>query len=156
MAVTKIRKVSSWTLISIVVISVIVVLAFFFGGSHVEGERTIYHQTGLLLTWSYILFGAAVLAALFFSFGSFAKGFKNNPKKAMMSLASFILLAVVLLIGYAAGSEEAMTSLNADSARYNTPGWLKVTDMWLYTIYTLGTLVILATVWGAARKSLKR
>lgn len=74
----------------------------------------------------------------------------------MMSLASFVLLAVVLLIGYAAGSEEAMTSLNADSARYNTPGWLKVTDMWLYTIYTLGTLVILATVWGAARKSLKR
>ena len=136
MAVTKIRKVSSWTLISIVTISVIVVLAFFFGGNHVEGERTIYHQTGLLLTWSYILFGAAVLATLFFSLGSFAKGFKNNPRRA--------------------GSTEAMISLNADSAQYNTPGWLKVTDMWLYTIYTLGILVILATIWGAARKSLKR
>ena len=156
MAVTKIRKVSSWTLISIVTISVIVVLAFFFGGNHVEGERTIYHQTGLLLTWSYILFGAAVLATLFFSLGSFAKGFKNNPRRAMMSLASFILLVLVLLIGYAAGSTEAMISLNADSAQYNTPGWLKVTDMWLYTIYTLGILVILATIWGAARKSLKR
>ena len=156
MAVTKIRKVSSWTLISIVVISVIVVLAFFIGGSHVEGELTYYHQTGLLLTWSYILFGAALLVALFFALGSFSKGFKANPKKALLSLGSVVLLAVILLVSYSAGSGEPLSTLNADSAQYNTLGWLKVTDMWLYTIYTLGILVILATVWGAARKSLKR
>lgn len=156
MAVAKIRKVSSWTLLSVVTVSVIMVLVFFFGGKHMDGEKTVYHQTGLLLTWTYILFGAAILATLFFSLGSFARSFKNDPKRAMMSLGSIIVLAAILIICYSIGSTDLISNLNADSARYNTPGWLKITDMWLYTIYTLGTLVILATIWGAVRKFMKR
>lgn len=156
MAVTKIRKISSWTLTASVIVGVIVVLAFFFGGSEAVGTYKSYKLTDLLLYWTYFMFIITVVVALAFAISGFFKAFKYNKKGAMISLSSVVLLVVVLAVTYAFGDSTPIQNLNQDSAKYNTAGWLKMSDMWLYTTYALGTLVILAIVWGAIRKSIQK
>ena len=61
MAVTKIRKISSWTLLISSIISVIVLVMFFTGGvvdPAAEMKEPIY--TGLLLNWTYALFALTI------------------------------------------------------------------------------------------------
>ena len=61
MAVTKIRRVSSWTLLAIAVISLVVLGIFYFGGVENPGEdlkKPIY--TSLLLDWTSIIFFASI------------------------------------------------------------------------------------------------
>lgn len=154
MAVTKIRKVSSWTLLASIGISLIVVLIFFFGGSHMEGENKVYEFIGLLLSWTYILFIVCVIAALYFALMGIINAFKHDKKSALMSMGGFALLVIVLLISYAIGDTTKMANLNIDSAKFNTPHWLKISDMFLYSIYTMFTLVVVAIIWGTVRKTL--
>ncbi len=156
MAITQIRKISSWTLLILIAISAIVLAVFYFGGWHMDGEKKVYEQTGLLLGWTYILFCAVIVITLFFALTALARGFKNNPKKAMGSLLSVVALVALVVISYAIGSTEELTTLNVDSQKYNTPSWLKLSDMWLYTTYVLGFCTVAAVVWGSIRKSIKR
>ena len=41
---------------------------------------------------------------------------------------------------------------NEASQTYNTSGWLKVTDMWLYSTYVLFVVTLGAVVWGGVSK----
>ena len=58
------------------------------------------------------------------------------------------VLLVSLVLGYLIGSGDAIKGLNEASQTYNTSGWLKVTDMWLYSIYVLFIATVGAVVWG--------
>ena len=52
MAVTKIRKMSSWTLLGVMIVSVIVFAMFYFGGVvDSAAEKTDPINTSLLLYW---------------------------------------------------------------------------------------------------------
>lgn len=156
MAVTKIRKVSSLTLLIAVIISIAVVLMFFFGGFHKEGELRVYENTGLLLSWAYVLFGLTIVVTLIFALGGLLRSFQTNAKKALMSVGSAILLLVLLLITYAIGDGTVLQNLSADFQEYNVPGWLKTADMYLYTIYVMAVLIVVGIVWGSVRKAIKR
>ncbi|GAD06260.1 hypothetical protein HQ45_02210 [Porphyromonas crevioricanis] len=155
MAVTKIRKLSSWTLLAFMAISVVVLLAFFLGGSVMEGAHKIYNFTDGLLYWTYAIFFITAIAAIIFALTGLIKSFQTNAKKALLSVGSVVLLAVVMIISYAIGGTNPL-ELNSDSAVYNTPEMLKLTDMWLFTIYIMGALVLLSIVWGAVRKAFNR
>ncbi|MDY6121794.1 MAG: hypothetical protein SPI72_01745 [Porphyromonas sp.] len=155
MAVTKIRKLSSWTLLAAMAISVIVLLAFFLGGSEMDGAHKIYNFTDGLLYWTYAIFFITAVVAVVFALTGLARSFKTNARKAMISVGSVVLLAVVMIVSYALGGTNPL-ALNADSAAYNTPEMLRLTDMWLFTIYVMFALVLLAIVWGAIGKALKR
>lgn len=69
MAVTQIRKVSSYTLLISALVSLVVFALFFMGGSEMVTKGTteykVYAFTDLLLYWSYILFGATCIATIF-------------------------------------------------------------------------------------------
>lgn len=156
MAVTKIRAVSSWTSLITVILSIIVLAAFYIGGFHVEGEHRVYENTGLLLNWAYFLFGLTIITTIFFAIAGLVKAFKTNPRRATISLGAAILIAVLLIISYSVGSGDLLKHLSSDSQIYNTPSWLKTADMWLYTIYITAFLVILSIIWGAVRKVMKR
>lgn len=156
MAVTQIRKVSSWTLLLTVILSIIVVLTFFLGGFHMEGKNKVYEFTGLLLSWTYILFFLTIIVTIFFALVGLLKSFKTDRKKAITSIGAAILIVVLLLITYAIGNGEALANLSADFQKYNVSSWLKVTDMWLYTTYIFAVLVIAGILWGAVRKISKR
>jgi len=123
MAVTKIRKVSSTTLLVLLALSVLIFVLFFAG-----------------------------LATLFFAGRSIATNKTKDVVARKSNLISVVVLVVSLLLGYAIGSGEAIKGLNEASQAYNTSGWLKVTDMWLYSTYVLFVVTLGAVVWGGVSK----
>lgn len=157
MAVTKIRKVSSWTLLISSIISVVALIMFYTGGvvdPAAEMKEPVY--TGLLLNWTYVLFGLTIASTIVLAAWQFLGSLKHDAKSAMMSLLVLVLFVALLGITYTLGDATPLTGLNADSQAYNTTGWLKITDMWIYSTYALIALIILAVVWGTIRRILSR
>ena len=151
MAVRNIRKASSWTLLIVAIISVIVFALFFLGGvvdPTVAKPEPVY--TGALLYWAYAVCGLAVLALVLFSLGSFGAQLKSNPKKAILSLGIIVAFVLLLVVTYNIGSADRL-HLGQDFQKYNEASWLKTADMWLYSIYALLGFSFIAVVWGAVK-----
>jgi len=144
MAVTKIRKISSWTLLISSIISIIVLGMFYAGGvvdPAAEMKEPIY--TGLLINWT---------SVLLFAVWQFLTLLKTNAKSAIMSLVVLVCFVAVLFITYTMGDATPLTGLNADSQVYNTPGWLKITDMWIMSTIVLLVLIVACVVWGSVKR----
>lgn len=159
MAVTKIRKISSWTLLLIAFISIGVFALFYLGGVDTpvgvdQFKNPTY--TGELLYWMYILLGICALSLVAFGVMQFANKFKENPKSALVSLGVLVAFAVLLVIAYSIGDATPLTGINADSQKFNVESWLKVTDMWLYAMYILLGLAVVAIIWGSVKKALNK
>ena len=155
MAVTKIRKVSSTTLLVLLVLSVLTFILFFSGGSELDAKgNKDYAFTGILLYWTYFLFLATVVATLFFAGRSIATNKTKDAVARKSNLISVVVLLVSLVAGYFIGSGDAIQGLNEASQTYNTSGWLKVTDMWLYSTYALFVVTLGAVIWGGVSKRL--
>lgn len=157
MAVTKIRKISSWTLLIISLIS-LVVLGMFFGGGVIDSsaENKEYVYTGLLLNWTYIVFAVTIVCMVIFALWQFISILKTNPKSALMSFVVIALFAIVLIVTYSIGDGTPLVGLNADSQSYNIPFWLKVTDMWIQSSVVLFVLIILALIGGSVKRLMNR
>lgn len=153
MAVTKIRKISSWTLLISAIISIVILVMFFAGGvvdPAAELKEPVY--TGLLINWVAVMFFASIICTLLFAVWQFANLLKTDSKAAIMSLVVLICFAAILLISYAMGDPTPLTGLNADSQSYNTAMWLKITDMWLISIVILVVLIVACAIWGSIKK----
>ena len=156
MAVTKIRKISSWTLWAVAAISIVVFGLFYFGGEIPDQKNFTPIYTAELLYWGYTMLSLAIIALFGFALFQFATSLKENPKKALSSLSVIVVFGILLGITYAMGNDTPLVGLNTDSEKYNTPMWLKVTDMWLYSMYVLAVLCILAVLSGSAMKFIKK
>lgn len=158
MSVTKSRKISSWTLLVLLVVSVVMIVALFMGGYHMEGTNKAYEMTGAFLYWAYTLVGLTLIATVCFSVIGFANNFKRDPKKGMTNLVAIIALVVLLGVTYAMGNGDpsSMPNVNEDSQQYLTQGWLKTTDMVLYSSYVLVAAIILAIIWGAISRAVSK
>ena len=157
MAVTKIRKISSWTLLISAIISSVVLGMFFTGGvvdPAAEMKEPVY--TELLLQWTYVLFFATIACTLLMALWQFAGALKHDFKSAMGTLVVFVLFFAMLGITYTMADATPLTGLNADSQVYNTATWLKVTDMWIYSTYILIALILLVAVLGSIKKILNK
>ena len=155
MAVTKIRKISRWTLYAVVLISIATLALFYFGGNGEpygasEAKNPIY--TGELLIWGYILLAICALSMLSFGITQFASKLIANPKSSIVSLGVLLAFAVLFVIAYSLGDATPFPGLNEESQQFNVDFWLKVTDMWLYTMYALAVLAIIAMIWGSVKK----
>ena len=153
MAVTKIRKISSWTLWAVAAISVVVFGMLYAGGSvdpNADKLEPVY--TTELLYWGYTVLALTIISLLGFALFQFVTSLIENPKKALSGISVIVVFGALLGIAYAMGSEVPLSGLNADSEKFNIPGWLKVTDMWIYTMYVMGTLCILTTLGGSIFK----
>ena len=156
MAVTKIRKMSSWTLLIVSLIS-LVVLGMFFGGGIVNpGEEMIeYVYTGLLLNWTSALFFITIISMVLFAIWQFITLLKVNPKSAVTSLIVVVAFVAMMFITYSIGDATPLNGLNADSQEFNTAGWLKITDMWIMSTVVLLVLIIACVVWGSVKRMIK-
>ena len=156
MAVTKIRKMSSWTLLIVSLIS-LVVLGMFFGGGVVNpGEEMIeYVHTGLLLNWTSALFFITIISMVLFAIWQFITLLKVNPKSAVTSLVVVVAFAAMMFITYSIGDATPLNGLNADSQEFNTAGWLKITDLWIMSTVVLLVLIIACVVWGSVKRMIK-
>ena len=160
MAITKIRRVSNWTLYVVTFINLAMLALFFFGGVGEPVGTDLFKNpiyTGELLYWCYILLIICVVGMLLFGITQFASKFKTNPKAALVTLGIFVALGGLLVLAYVMGDGTPLTThINEESQKFNVGFWLKVTDMWLYTMYALIVLSALAMFWGSIRKILSK
>ncbi|WP_102406913.1 hypothetical protein [Parabacteroides bouchesdurhonensis] len=157
MAVTKIRKISSWTLLICTLISIVILGMFYAGGivdPSAEMKEPIY--TGLLIDWIYVIFIITAISTVIFALWQFISLLKASPKSAIASLIVLVFFAALFFITYSIGDPTPLKGLNADSQDYNIPFWLKVTDMWIYSTITLVVLIILSVVAGSVKRILNK
>jgi len=159
MAVKTIRRISSWTFLTVVLISVSIFVLFYFGGA---GETFISNgneisnplYTGEVIIWLYVLFGICTFSMLAFGITQFATKFISKPLSSLVTLGvlgSFGLL-LVLTYSFADATPIAAFFNKPELQGYNTDFWLKITDMFIFSIVILLSLAILAIVWGSLLK----
>ena len=99
-----------------------------------------------LLYFIYIILLLTIVVTCIFSFSHFIKAWKENRDKAWRRLIYMILLTGLFAVTYLLGDESFTYPGNpAISVRL-----LKITDMWLYSIYILLGLVLFALFFGIA------
>lgn len=158
MAVTKISRISRWTLYAMTAVTIALIALFFLGGN-VQPEqqyaelvgRTQPIFTDALLYWIYVLLGITILAVFVFSIFGFINNFRYNRRRAINSFVTLAVFAVLLLIAYSMGDGTPLNILGYEGPD-NVKGMLKLTDMWLYTIYILMGLTILAMLFSPVIK----
>ncbi len=157
MAVTKIRKLSSWTLLALSLLT-IVVLGMFFGGGVEDpaAENKNYIYTDLLLNWTYTVFFLTIIVMAALAIWQFMSVLKTNPKSALMSLVVLAIFALMLIITYSMGDGTPLTTLNADSQTYNTSFWLKATDMWIQSTIVLFVAIIAVICAGTVKRIMNK
>ena len=161
-------KVSYYALYAMFAIILIVLGLFYLGGdaqgadviAGVDPEMWQPANTNALLMLIYGLFGLAagqavrtnilsVVAAVF----QFGAALKDSPANAIKSLLGLVLLVVVLVIAWAAGDGTPMNIPGYDGTD-NVPFWLKLTDMFLYSIYILLFVTIVAIIASGIKKKI--
>ena len=153
MAVTKIKKIASWIQIVIILATLGVLGVFYFGG---EVEDSVYDTrepiyTDLLIYWLYVVFALSIIGLLIFAVHQFVTSLIARPKSALASLGVIVAFLALLGITYSMGSATPVT-VSQDFDKFNVPFWLKVTDMWIFTMVTLFVLCILAVAAGQLGK----
>ena len=155
----RIQKVSGTVLYVMLAITLVILGMFCFGGETPLDQRLVADtameepaQTDALIYWMYILFGIAVIITIAAAIYQFVTGFIDSPMTAIKSLLGLILIIVVLVISWAMGSDQPLVMPGYDGAE-NVPFWLKLTDMFLYTIYIMmGAMILLIFGFGIAKK----
>ena len=146
MAVKKIRKISSTVLIVLALIGVVAFGMTVFGGyvdPTAEYPEPVF--TNVLLYTVYGMVAIAFLAMIIFGIVGFAQSFKTNRKAALGGLGALVGLVVLMVIAYFVGSD-APLHVGVDAQQFNTPSWLKLADMCMFTIYALIVINVLALV----------
>lgn len=156
MAVTGIRKTSSYTLLALAAISLVVFALFFFGGYELDAqENKVYNFTDALIIWTYVLSIASIVAVLGFVLKDFFADLASSPAQALKKVAGPLALIVLLIITYVIGSDTPL-QLNEEAERFNTSFWLKSSDMWIYSSYVLLIASIGAAIFGSIKSALNR
>lgn len=158
MSATKIRKISSTALLVLAILTVIVVGLFFFGGyvdSTAPKPEPVF--TDVLFYLMYIALGVTLLTMLYFGVVGIAASLADPKRRkgALGGLLSLVAIVALLVITYAIGSTDKL-ALSVDFQKYNTEGYLKFADMWLYSIYLVLVLNIIALIGFAIKGSLKK
>ena len=159
MAVGKIRKISSWTMLITVVVSLVVFGLFYFGGvDEPYGEREWKNPTytSELLLWLYVMLGLCIIGMVLFAVMQFAGSFMKDIKGSLVSLAVLGCFALLMVLAYSLGDGTPMPGINKSSAKYNVESWLKITDMWIYALYIMLSLATLLIIFGSIKKSLNK
>ena len=154
-------KVSYYALYAMFAIILIVLGLFYLGGdaqgadviAGVDPEMWQPANTNALLMLIYGLFGLAVAATVVAAVFQFGTALKDNPGNALKSLIGVIVLVAVVVIAWAMGSDEPLNIPGYDGTD-NVPFWLKITDMFLYSIYILFGATVLAIIFSSIKKKL--
>ncbi len=154
-------KVSYYVLYAIFLVILGVLGLFYFGGD-AQGDAVLLGldsemwqpaHTDALVFLMYGLLGFTCIAALVAFLLQFGSALKESPVKALKSLLGVILLVVVMVVAWSAGSVEPLVLPGYDGTD-NVPFWLKLTDMFLYTIYFLLLVTLLAMLFSSVKKKL--
>jgi len=149
----KSAKYSKYILFLLLIVCVVTGGLFFFGGKVTSATGVaIPIYTELLIYTLVSILGAAFSVALLALLIRWIEHFRRSPKEAVRSVLGLFILAFVMLFCWLCGSGNVL-SIQGYSGTYNTPCWLRVTDMLLYSTYILiGGAVLLIIGFYIARK----
>ncbi|NDV82424.1 hypothetical protein [Bacteroides sp. 51] len=150
-------RVSYYVLYALFAVIVVVLGLFYFGG---DGEplgpelmqNPIY--TDALLYLMYGLLGLTIVLTVGAFIVQFGGALKDNPMAAIKSLLGVVLLVIVMVVAWSMGSEETLV-LQGYDGNENVPFWLKLSDMFLYTLYFLIAACIVAILGSSIKKALQ-
>ena len=153
----RIQKISGTVLYAILAVTLVIIGVFFFGGEDTnrivndpEMAQPLY--TDLLIYWMYVLMAITVVVTVVAALFQFVSNFMDSPKEAIRSLVGILALVVIMIVSWSIGSGDALNMPGYDGTD-NVPFWLKLTDMFLYTIYfMMGVLILLIFGFGIAKK----
>lgn len=148
MAVIKIRKTSSLVFFVSIIVTLAVIALFLFGGQVAPEDKIVADMsqpqfTDIMLYWAYTLLAVTVVTLILFAIFGFFKSLQTTPKTALSGLLMFVIMIAILGISYALGSGELLNIPGYDGAD-NNPATLKMTDMWIFSMYIILGLSILA------------
>ena len=157
MAVKRISKISNIVLWVVAAISIVVFALFYLGG---EAENSPWagtqnsdpKYTETLIFWIYTMFALCIICLVGFGLFSFSTSMMEKPKSALAGLGAILAFVALLGITYSLGDTTPLEHINADSQVYNTPFWLKTTDMFIFSVYVMLTVCILSMIGGAVMK----
>lgn len=119
---------------------------FFFGGkvtSDVGMAVPVY--TSLYLYLLYFFAGITLILTTVGLFYTLSKRFRSSPKNGVRSIVGFFILGVILFICWFLGNGTVL-GLEGYNGIYNTPSWLRITDMFLNSLYILISAAVLLII----------
>lgn len=145
----KIQNISKYAMLGVMGLSAVVFILFFaIGWDNFEGDYVAPTCTGLLLVWMYVMVAAAALLTVW----SVVKGVQstkgNDPAATTgvpggkVILGTVVLTIVSLVVGLLLGIGEA--DFTAADGTVTTGGWVQVVDMFIWSIYILTVVAIVA------------
>ena len=142
----KTAKLCKYILYFLLVVCTITAGLFFFGGKVVsETNVQVPVYTELFLSVLVVVSGAALAVTFLAVITRLAERFRRSPKQGFRSVIGFFVLFFVMLFCWLMGSGNIL-SVSAYSGTYNTPVWLKITDMFLYSTYVLIAAAVLLII----------
>ena len=112
-------------------ILVVLGMFYFVGYNNPVGEYNAPEHTETLIYLMYAMFGICVAVTVIGAIAQFGAALRDNPKSAIKSLIGLVLFVVVLVVSYGMGSDSPVVL--ADGSAYTDTGWLKITDMLIYS-----------------------
>jgi hypothetical protein len=128
----------------------------FFFHQLTDNQETTISGVSWVLNWIYWLLGTCLLWVFVSSVCHFIRKGPTEKKKVGYSFISVCIFLSLLGGSYLSGSGTPL-EISGYEGNENTYQWLKVIDMWLYSIYILLILtfsaVIVGIVWSYIKKS---
>ncbi len=152
---TKIGKIIQIMMYVIFGVSLIMIVAFYFGGSEsitfTSGKEYSYPSfTDNMIYWAYVLFIVSTLSALLFPIISLI----TDIKKAKRTIVGVAALAITVGLAYAFASGAIPNFHNIE--KFNiTESISKSVGTGLFTVYLLGGIAIIGILFTEISKSFK-
>jgi hypothetical protein len=123
---------------------------FYLGGQVPAQEKLVADMsqpkfTDLLLYWAYALLVITAVVWVLFVILSSLTQLKENPKKALSGFLALVGLIALLVVAYVIGDGTVLIIPGYEGADNRTP-MLKMTDMWLYSMYVMFAVTLLAMI----------
>ena len=112
-----------------------------------NSEQMDIPPTDRLLNWLFIVLFIVFFATIAGSVYSLIQKKKEPLQKRMQPFLWSFVTAVLLFFTYQAGDGAPLSILGYDGSE-NTYHWLKIIDMWIYSIYALLVCLVLVLVTG--------
>lgn len=145
----------SYYVLYVLFAAILVVLGLFYLGGEmavpIVPEMSSPIHTDTLLYLIYGLVGLTILATVVGFIAQFIAALKDNPISALKSLLGVILLAGVLIVSWVMGSDQAL-EITGYEGNENVPFWLKLTDMFLYSLYFLLAIAVVAMLGSGIKR----
>jgi hypothetical protein len=141
------KKITNLVLIVLVVIALISVVIYLFGGN----VNNMMAKVDAMLYVAYVFLGLSVVALIVAAAMNVGKGKGGNTRLNMIVFGGLVVLAVVIWIALA----KSTPVVGADGTVFDNVFTLKASDTGLYLTYFALGITVVTLLWGVIRKALK-